>query len=470
MAKKLSIRSTPIYTRVVALLARAYARAVWVSGAIVVVAVGVLLVKQVIPSGVEVLPWHVGPTLQEKGFDAQTLTAEFEADLRQIRAVAATSLVDPTVDIADDERPPEFVVPATGTSTGVIVENLRYLFGVQARRIRGNATLVGDRLLLRVGDTGSTDLTFEVTLGGQPIDEQVSKGLRDLASRVVSTVSPYAAGVYLYNVGQFGAAERAALMLLGGGSKAEQLRALNLLGLIAQKRGAPVEARLRFMQVLALDPSFALAENNLGLLDEATGHAPQAADHYRKARAMDPKLSLSVVNLGRLLLHDQPKDALALLQQGVAMGGAEAGAHVNLAQALQGQGRDDEAEAQYAAAAAAAPESAALHLAWGLHYLTRWDRVCAEHHDGPDCASLLTSSEAHVTTATVLDPASAMAHTVLGDVLTRQADSTADEAARRRLLDRAQQQLRLATPGNQTERARQRLSRVDDPPAGAALR
>ncbi len=99
-----------------------------------------------------------------------------------------------------------------------------------------------------------------------------------------------------------------------------------LLGLAYADAGATQEAKSEFQQAITSNPSDARAFYHLGMLEsENPGDLPAALGHLRTAIKLEPGNSAYSILLGRILLqHDNPREALSLLQR-VHAEGQEAG-------------------------------------------------------------------------------------------------------------------------------------------------
>ena len=229
----------------------------------------------------------------------------------------------------------------------------------------------------------------------------------------MSTVEEILAqGTRLHQAGRLAEAERAYRQILA--SDPRHPHALHQLGMLAmQARQFPAAVEL-ISQAVRSDRTQAAFYANLGEAYRHSGKLPEALETYRKSLQVNPNLAQVHLLLGSLLeqmgrgeeaaasfreaLRIQPEDAEArsrlglLLEAQGKLNEAEAclrrvlrtvdttEAHFNLASVLQGQGRDEEAVAEYEAALARTPGHVESHNNLGtvLNRLNRWDD--AERH------------------------------------------------------------------------------------------
>jgi len=92
------------------------------------------------------------------------------------------------------------------------------------------------------------------------------------------------------------------------------------LGVVRMQQGRWAEARAAYERVLELAPDHAFARNNLGTVFSRLGDRQSALDCYRRVAAAEPRHVESRVNLGSLLLDEgKPAEALAFLEEAVAL-------------------------------------------------------------------------------------------------------------------------------------------------------
>lgn len=132
-------------------------------------------------------------------------------------------------------------------------------------------------------------------------------------------------------------------------------------------------ARKAFERVLELDPRDARAENNIGLICESGGKTDEALAAYRNAIAWQkenaPSREQPSLNLGNLLITlERPEEAIAPLQQAIAIAPNDAQGHLRLGTAYLHLNRLDEAERELREAVRLAPNDATAHYQLGRCY------------------------------------------------------------------------------------------------------
>ena len=125
-------------------------------------------------------------------------------------------------------------------------------------------------------------------------------------------------------------------------------------------------ARKAFDRVLELDPQDARGENNIGLIYESGGKTDEALAAYRNAVAWQkdngPSREQPYLNLGNLLITlERPEEAVAPLEQAIALAPRDSECHLRLGTAYLHLNRLNEAERELREAVRLAPDDAAAH-------------------------------------------------------------------------------------------------------------
>jgi len=100
------------------------------------------------------------------------------------------------------------------------------------------------------------------------------------------------------------------------------------------------------------NPDNAAVRFQLGYAYSALGKMHEAEDEYRQAIDLDPKMGVAYLNLGVTLLDSDPKDAADTLQKAIELMPDQPRPKYALGLALEHQGNDDAAIAQFRAALA----------------------------------------------------------------------------------------------------------------------
>ena len=167
-------------------------------------------------------------------------------------------------------------------------------------------------------------------------------------------------------------------------------------------------AEAAFRQAIRLKPNGAKAHKNLGNALKAQGKLDAAIAEYRTAIKLKPDFAEAHISLGAMLcdqVHDYPA-AEAAFRQAIRLKPNLAVAHANLREALQAQGKLDEAIAECRTAIKLQPDFAEAHNDLGAI-------LCDQVHDYP-------AAEAAFRQAIRLKPNGAKAHMNLGNALKAQ--------------------------------------------------
>ena len=135
-------------------------------------------------------------------------------------------------------------------------------------------------------------------------------------------------GAALLGEGDLPGAERAYQQALSLDPRSSQ--AHDGLGLVAQRRNRPADARIEFERAVTVNPDNALAWHHLGLTFEQARDLDGAANAYRRSLAIAPERTDVVFALGNvLMLQLRPNEAEPLLAKAASRGHARA--HLSLA-------------------------------------------------------------------------------------------------------------------------------------------
>lgn len=220
-----------------------------------------------------------------------------------------------------------------------------------------------------------------------------------------------------HQAGQLGEAERLARQILA--VDPHDLRALQLLGIIALQTGRNAAAAELFAAALAHDDRLSASHFNLAYALRALGRLAEAEAHYRRAIVLAPNRADIHVNLGNLLLDQSRLDEAAdAYRRALAIEDTVIGRY-NLANVLLRQRRLDEAVAQCERGLARDPAHALTHNNLGI----------ARREQG-DLDAALAQHER----AAALDPTLAAAQLGIGNVLGARGDPAAAAEAFRRAI------------------------------------
>ena len=198
------------------------------------------------------------------------------------------------------------------------------------------------------------------------------------------------------------AAFREAIRLQPDGAMAHVLMGTALGG-----QGKLSEAEAEYQEAIRLQPDRPEPHYHLGIALGGQGKLDQAESEYRAATRLQPDYAEAYLNLGTLLCdrkHDY-EGAIAAFQEAIRLKPDWAMAHYNLGNALGGQGKLVEAEAEFSKAIRLKPEWAGPHYNLGI----------ALQRQGK-----LKEAEAECREAVRLQPEWPGAHQELGNALSAQ--------------------------------------------------
>jgi tetratricopeptide (TPR) repeat protein len=137
-------------------------------------------------------------------------------------------------------------------------------------------------------------------------------------------------------------------------------RASNLVtqGLKAQLSGDSATAESDYTQAIQLDANNKYAHYDIGTIYDTQGNKPQAIQEYRTTLHIDPSFTDALFNLAVDTATADPPGAEQLYRQVITLQPNWAGAWLNLGFVLMGEGKTDEAKADWAKAVALDPTMA----------------------------------------------------------------------------------------------------------------
>jgi tetratricopeptide (TPR) repeat protein len=151
----------------------------------------------------------------------------------------------------------------------------------------------------------------------------------------------------------------AALAACGAQSTPAQ-RASNLVtqGLKAQLSGDSATAESDYTQAIQLDANNKYAHYDIGTIYDRQGKKPQAIQEYQTTLRIDPNFTDAMFNLAVDTATGDPAGAEQLYRQVITLQPSWAGAWLNLGFVLMGEGKTDEARADWAKAISLDPTMA----------------------------------------------------------------------------------------------------------------
>ena len=193
-------------------------------------------------------------------------------------------------------------------------------------------------------------------------------------------------------------------------------QAHNGLGSALVRQGKVAEAESEFREAIRIKPDLATAHNELGSALVGQGKVAEAESEFREAIRIKPDLATAHTNLGAILCdrkHDY-EAAIAAFHEALRLQPDDPDAHFYLGNALRGQGKLDQAEAEYREVIRLKPNYAGAYKGLGA-------LLCDDKHDYEGAIAAFRE-------AIRLKPDWAEAHSDLGNALGGQGKLSEAEA------------------------------------------
>lgn len=186
----------------------------------------------------------------------------------------------------------------------------------------------------------------------------------------VSQLLPKA--VQLHQAGQVEQAREIYLQILK--EDANNLHALNLLGLVGWQTGRHAEAVEYLERAIALDSTQAAFHGNLAEARRGLGQLGQAIESYAEAARLQPGAFIIHLNMGTLLQQaGQPEHAIASYGRALELDPQNVSARYHLGTAFEQQGKTQPAESCYEQVLESAPDHVPSLIALAALRKTRGD-------------------------------------------------------------------------------------------------
>jgi protein O-GlcNAc transferase len=277
----------------------------------------------------------------------------------------------------------------------------------------------------KIGDAKSVlDSGLKQGLAGEAVETlsaRIDEGLRAIVERVALDPGGWdtacyaipdllAAAHHQHAAGRLEEAEMLYRRILS--ADPSHADALNLMGVLAYRRGRYEEAAALIAQAIAINDKAAIYHLGHASALEAQGRLDEAAAGFERAVALSPEFAEALYRLGNVFLKQgKTEAAVARYEQAVAANAGFAEALNNLGNALKELGRLEEAIARYEQALALQPDIASAYSNLGNALLEQ---------------GRLEEAVARYRQALVIDPKLAQAKSNLGTAL--QAQGKLDEA------------------------------------------
>ena len=235
--------------------------------------------------------------LADRGYTSRVVAEQLIAKIHEIHVSADTSMEKSVLE-ADWSRV-DLIVPTTGLSINLLAAYLSrfcgssgfcrsILCGVESKVVSGELLQTGSdggfRLQLRVNGRSLTNPFKEYKLA--EIDQLLEAGVHQL----VREIEPFILAVYYYDNKEQEMAEELISFILNNYIGTEnELRAMNLEGLMLHDKNMFDKAIEKYKRISELDPDFALAYSNWGLALAEQGKYEEAVKKHIEAIELDPK-------------------------------------------------------------------------------------------------------------------------------------------------------------------------------------
>jgi len=247
---------------------------------LVVVALIVIVVRQLLQKSIVVQPIAVPQTMADKGFTSE-VTAQWILDQIIVMQNKAVTLKDSQI-LAQQWQQFDMEVPGSGLSVQTIGQVLRQSLGIEQRKISGEIaeTPSGYSMRFRISGNSPASVSLETK------HLEFSRLYDDAAQQVMQMVDPYIYAAYLYRSNQHKNLQAALDLIIKFKDLDNQKWAYNLIGSIAHEKHKKenYEAALKaYKKALDVDSSFALVYNNRANTYFKLKKFKQALTDYRKS-------------------------------------------------------------------------------------------------------------------------------------------------------------------------------------------
>jgi tetratricopeptide (TPR) repeat protein len=322
----------------------------------------------------------VPEALSKAGFTSEVATERLRDAIFAVQDLSHTTMAKTGIDT--DQELSVITIPKTGLSLQDVAVTLRSLFPHWQRKITGEFTQSGNQLSLQLRLTGRK--IFEkvaATADPDAASALIGPSLESGAFKVVKRIEPFIAASALYGDGKstdLAPAEKAADEIIDRFPPGDEnvppkdenvMRAVNLKGLIAYKRGDYPTAKAYYERA----PQLAVAHANLGILYQDRHYEQydlgKALGEYQTAISLDPEDAWPHNNLGKLH-RDQhkPDAAIAEYHTAIRLDPDSAPPRVGLCVVYRDQHKLDVAIAECQTAIRLDPKGAPSHVALGDVY------------------------------------------------------------------------------------------------------
>jgi tetratricopeptide (TPR) repeat protein len=253
--------------------------------------------------GVKIEAFAVPPHLADEGLTGQIVAKKVLDRITELQRASTT--VRAASSFANNwGKDIRLEVPETGISVGEISRWIHEAVG-RSTRVDGEVyyTNTGVAVSVRVGDYPTIE-----TSGAEA---DLSKLIRDAATRLYAQTQPYRYGFWLASQGQMDESNAVYRQLYAEGNLTDRIWALNGL---ANNEESPEKYIAAERRALALDPHFLLGALNVAQVEDTLGHPELALSEMRAAMADEKGVADDTVSpSGRELMLTTAEEAVDTL-------------------------------------------------------------------------------------------------------------------------------------------------------------
>ncbi len=299
-----------------------------------VVAMGVVLARELSRDTVIVEPLGVPKGLAERGYTGEILARRLIDELTKIRKGASTRKNDINPEVLPDWSQPDIQIPGAPMSLRSIVRYVQESFSATGLHISGEVTRYENGLRLRLRERGSGTLEDVQVNSVDEIDRLLQFSARELQKKI----DPYVLASYLKDK-DINQALGVIAYCLANEPTADDPWAYNLWGLILKGEGQYDRALEYFAKAIKVQNDFVLAYSNSGIALAHLKRFSEAAAKHEAAMRIAPNDPHVYTSWGRsLTLEKHGKQAIEKFKTAVSLDPKNAHAYNEWGRALSEKG------------------------------------------------------------------------------------------------------------------------------------
>ncbi len=316
-----------------------------------------LLALEMCKDRASIEPLRVPDKFTKRGYTSHVAAQHLIANILKIQEDAGTTME--RAELESDWSAPDFVLPAADVSIRATAEYLRHLFGKPFPVVTG-ALLATEKegtvwLRLQVDGKEVADICEKDQQAA--MDRLFEKGARE----VVKATEPYILASYYHAKKERKKAEEVIRFIFRKHPGTDdEVRAINLQGILLGKEGKWGEAIEKYEEAIKIDKKFDPAYNNWGFALSKKGKYKEAIKKYEKAIEINGESARAYSNWGfALSKSDDPddlKEAIKKYEKAARLDPTRALTYYRWGLALHSKGKYQEAIKKYEKAARLDPE------------------------------------------------------------------------------------------------------------------